>query len=256
MRKPFLLFILQVWVLLPVSAETGAQIMQRVMDNQNPASSAMDMEMTLIDSRGDTGTRRIQTLILNDGGLTKTVTVFLEPASVRNTRFLSVENPDRGDDQWIYLPALQKVRRIASGEKEGSFMGSDFSYEDMSTREIDESTHTRLRPETLNGRACQVVESVPLPGTESAYGKMISWVDDQTSLTLRVEFYGKDGTGPVKILTREGFRQVGSRWTAERTVMETVATGHRTVMDLKQVKFDIPISAAYFSTGFLQTGRP
>ena len=169
MKKILLVIILLSVAVLSLSAQTGREIIQKVIDAQKVNSSAMDIQMTLADRDGDTSTRRIQTLILNENDLTRTITLFLEPASVRNTRFLTVENSGRADDQWIFLPSLRKVKRIAAGEKDGSFMGSDFSYSDMgsSVSAVDDSVQTILREEKYNGRNCFVVESVPKTGTDN-----------------------------------------------------------------------------------------
>lgn len=237
-------------------AESGRKVMERVLDARSVESSAMDIEMTLIPPDGKRSTRRIQTLALDTDDLSGTITVFLEPASVRNTRFLTIENRDRPDDQWIYLPSLRRVRRIASSERDSSFMGSDFSYSDMSfsAGSIEDSTHTLLRDETLHGRTCAVVESVPDPGT-SIYSRQISWVDRETWLPLRVEFFTEGGEQPVKIMEAGGLRRVDGRRLTDRITMTTVESGHRTVLDIRQVRYDVPLDPGYFTTVFLETGR-
>jgi outer membrane lipoprotein-sorting protein len=257
LKKHSLILLLSAVLVSGLWAETGSEIMRNVIDGQKVTSSAMDIRMTLTDKDGDISTRRIQTLMADDNGLTKTITLFLEPASVKNTRFLTTQNESRNDDQWIYLPALRKVKRIAATEKGGSFMGSDFSYSDMSysNASIDESTHTLLREETYAGIDCFVVESVPDDRAESAYGKEISWVDKNTWLTAKVEFYASDKSTLVKELTSEDFKQIEGRWLASRISMSTIETGHTTTLEMLQVKYDIPVNPAYFTTGFLETGR-
>jgi outer membrane lipoprotein-sorting protein len=257
--KKNLINILLFAFLLPgaLAAETGREIMQNVIDNQKASSSAMDIQMVLEDKHGDTSKRRIQTLVADESGQTKTITLFLEPASVKNTRFLTIQNESRDDDQWIYLPALRKVKRIAATEKNGSFMGSDFSYSDMSFSQglVGDSTHTILKEETLEGIECYVVESVPIVAGDSSYGKQISWVDKNTWLTARVEFYATDKTTLEKVLTSKDFKQIQSHWIAGEVTMSTHATEHSTTLEIKQVKYDIQINPAYFTTGFLETGR-
>lgn len=240
-----------------ISAQTGSEVMQKVIDAQKVNSSAMDIQMILVDKDGDTSSRRIQTLILNDNNLTKTITLFLEPASIRNTRFLTVENEGRADDQWIFLPSLRKVKRIASGEKDGSFMGSDFSYSDMgsSGNSVDDSIQTILREEKYNGRNCYVVESIPKTGTDKNYGRYITWVDKISWLTLKVEFFSKDGRTMIKELNSEDIVKEAGHWIAKKITMETLENGHRTILEIKQVKYDISLNPGYFTTTFLETGR-
>jgi len=255
--KKILLLIFSSFLAWSAAADTGKEIMQKVIDTQQASSAAMDISMLLADNDGGQSTRRIQTLSVNDNGLTKTIMVFLEPASVKNTRFLTIENESRGDDQWIYLPALRKVKRIASSEQSGSFMGSDFSYSDMSFANsvLDDSTYAILREEIVNGLDCYVVESIPARDTDSQYGKEITWVDKATWLTPRVEFYAKDGRTLLKVLEAEDFKQIQGREFAGKMTMTTVATEHATTLEFREVKYDIPIDQGYFTTTFLKSGR-
>jgi hypothetical protein len=195
--------------------------------------------------------------MVEEEGRTKTVTVFLEPASVRNTRFLTIENSGRADDQWIYLPSLRRVRRIAAGEQESSFMGSDFSYSDMSygRERIDESNHRLVRDETLDGRTCAVVESIATADSSSEYRRQLSWVDRQTWIPLRVEFYRSGSETPGKILTAGDLEQADGRWLARRLTMTTTGTGHRTELHITRVRYGLPLASGYFTTAFLETGR-
>lgn len=233
------------------------EIMEQVLNAQTASTSAMEIEMTLVDSRGHESVRRIQTLMLEEDGRTKTVTVFLDPASVRNTRFLTVENTDRADDQWIYLPALRRIRRIASGEQDSSFMGSDFSYSDMSygRERLDESDHEYSGNEVLDGRTCALVESTALPDSSSGYRRQVSWVDRQTWIPLRVEFYRSAGEGPAKVLTAADLEEVDGRWLARRLTMTTTQSGHRTELHITRARYGLPLAPGYFTTAFLETGR-
>jgi len=258
MKKSILLLLVLLMAgLFSVWSETGRDIMESVIDNQKAESSAMDLVMKLVDESGDISSRRLQTLVLDDEGQTKTITLFMEPASVKNTRFLTLENESRNDDQWIYLPALRKVKRIAAGDREGSFMGSDFSYSDMSagSSALDDSIHNILREESINGFECYVVESVPKEGTDPVYGKNIAWVDRNSRLTVKVQFFSRDCSEIVKELIMEDLQQVQGHWVGLTTTMTTIATGHKTIVETRQVKFDIAINPNYFSTNFLQTGR-
>lgn len=256
-KRNVLLTVLLLFILLPLWSETGRDIMDSVFANQKSESSAMDMLMSLVDKSGNISTRRLQTLVLEDGGLTKTITLFMEPASVKDTRFLTLENKSRNDDQWIYLPALRKVKRIAAGDRTGSFMGSDFSYSDMSavSSTIDDSVHNLLREEKHNGLDCFVVESLPKAGTDPVYGKNISWIEKNSRLTVKVQFFSLDQSEIVKELIMEDLKEVQGHWVGLKTTMTTLATGHKTIIETRQVKYDIPINPNYFTTNFLQTGR-
>ncbi|MHC1692900.1 MAG: outer membrane lipoprotein-sorting protein [Sphaerochaetaceae bacterium] len=234
---------------------TGSMIMEQVTEGQKASSSAMDIQMTLIDTKGTQHSRRLQILSRTESQETRTITVFLSPASVKNTRFLSVERPDGGDDQWIFLPALGKVKRIAASERSGSFMGSDFTYADMASFSYggDEAQHTLLRQENLGNHTCHVVESIPK--TVSDYGKTITWVDTTTFVAIQVEFYDNNGSNPVKTLTSENIQQVDGKWVARMMTMTTLATGHKTRIEMSQVTYNVTLDPAYFTVAFLETGR-
>lgn len=254
--KRIIFSVLLIIIAASLFAQNGKEIMQNVMDNQKVNSSAMDIKMTLINKNGDNSVRRIQTLVDTGEDQTKTITLFLSPARVKNTRFLTISNDKSSDDQWIYLPALRKVKRIASGEQNGSFMGSDFSYSDMSsTGSVDDSTHTKLREEMFAGKDCYVVESVPDESKKSSYGKTVSWVDKDTWLTVKVEFYSKDKSEIIKKLTCENFVYKQDHWLAKKVIMHNVKIDHKTVLEIVQVKYDLKIKAGYFTTSFLETGK-
>lgn len=258
MKKTVLVLTIAVLLTSGLSAQqTGREIMQKVIDSRKADSSAMDITMTLIEKNGETAARRLQTLMMDKDGSVMTITLFLEPARVKNTRFLTISHENRDDDQWIYLPALKKVKRIAAGEQEGSFMGSDFSYSDMagSFSNLDDYTHTILRSEQLNGYDCYVVESVPGNDSSSSYGKNVAWVDKATYLTVKVEFYSKDNSQVLKVLKSEEIKEQQGHWFAGKMTMETIASGHKTILEFKQIKYGLTLDPGYFTTNFLETGR-
>lgn len=257
MKKKQIIVVLIVFFIFlsSVFAETGQEIMQKVIDNQNADSSAMDISMNLIDANGESSSQHIQILTLNDNDITKTITLFLEPAKVRNTRFLTIENENGADNQWIYLPSLRKVKRIASGERDGSFMGSDFYYSDMSIGNIDDAVYSIIEEVVFNQKGCWVIESIPTEDSDSSYGRIVSWVDKSTFLTLKIEYYDKDNITQIKELTIEDVKKVDNHWSPGKTTMLTLDTQHKTVLEINQVKYDIPIDSRYFTTNFLQNGR-
>lgn len=238
------------------AAITANEIMQKVMDVQKADSVAMDIRFSLIDSKGEERERRIQTLALTEGDLTSTITVFLAPASVRNTRFLTRERSDGGDDQWIFLPALGRVKRIAGNEGGGSFMGSDFTYNDMASTTYDttEATHTLIGQEYIDNRAAYKILSVP--HKQTSYVQTQIWVDKELYLPLRVEFFEKDKSTVTKVLTTEKIEKVEDRWITKIVTMTTIATKHSTKVEILQAKYNVPMNSGYFTTKFLETGRP
>jgi outer membrane lipoprotein-sorting protein len=249
---PIILALLLILLGTLTAAPQPQEIMDKVMEVQSSNSSAMDLELTLIDAGGQERTRRLQTLSLTENGRTSSITVFLSPSSVKNTRFLAVENEQKKTDQWIYLPALKRVKRIAANEEGGSFMGSDFSYSDMAstTYDADEATHTLLE-ETATS---YTVRSVPFD--TATYGKTETTVDKDTYLPLQVDFYAKDGTTLEKQLVTQKIEQMNGKWIPKVITMTTIASGHSTKIEILQAQYDIAMNSNYFTTRFLETGRP
>jgi outer membrane lipoprotein-sorting protein len=190
----------------------------------------------------------------------RTIIVFQKPETVAGTRFLTMENPGSTDDRWIFLPGVGKVRRMAAGEGSGSFVGTDFSYDDISSasRSIDLDTHTLLREENLastggTGTACYVIQSVPKDRSYQ-YSKMLLWIAKDNKLTLKIELYDKTNT-LVKTAEMSGIKEVQGRLTATVTKMTTHAAGTSTTIFMDIIKYDDPVPEAVFTTAYLETGR-
>lgn len=185
----------------------------------------------------------------------RTMIVFQKPETVAGTRFLTMENSGGAEDRWIYLPSLGKVRRVAASEGSGSFMGTDFSYDDISSasRDSDLDTHTLLREEALDGSACYVIQSVPRDSSYQ-YSKIIMWITKDHKITAKIELYDKRNT-LVKIVEMTGLKEVQGRITTTEIKLTTVAAGTSTTIYSDIIKYDDPIPEAVFTTAYLETGR-
>jgi outer membrane lipoprotein-sorting protein len=185
----------------------------------------------------------------------RTVIVFQRPETVAGTRFLTMENAGNADDRWIFLPGVGKVRRMAASEGSGSFVGTDFSYDDIAStsRSADLDTHTLLREENLDSIACYVIQSVPKDSSYQ-YSKMLLWIAKDTKLTLKIELYDKRNT-LVKVAEMSGIKEVQGRITTTVTKMTTLAAGSATTIFMDIIKYDDPIPEQVFTTAYLETGR-
>jgi outer membrane lipoprotein-sorting protein len=186
----------------------------------------------------------------------RSVIIFQSPASVEGTRFLTIENPGKDDDRWIFLPGLGKVRRIAASEGSGSFVGTDFSYDDISSqdRNVDLDNHRLLREEKLQGADCYVIESTP-KDTGYQYSKMIQYIDKANFVNHKIELYDKRGN-QIKLLEIQDLKDVQGRLTAMATKMTTLAVGTSTSLLVDIIKYDGNIPEGVFTTAYLETGRP
>jgi len=185
----------------------------------------------------------------------RTMIVFQKPANVAGSRFLTMDTASGGSDRWIFLPSLGKVRRIAASESGGSFMGTDFSYDDISSmdRDISLDTHTLLREETLNGKPCYVIQSVPKDASFQ-YSKTITWIDKTSFLTYKSEMYNRKND-LVKVMEMSNFKDVQGRLTPMQTKISTVGAGTSTTIFMDIIKYDDNIPEAVFTTAYLETGK-
>ncbi|MDZ7764432.1 MAG: outer membrane lipoprotein-sorting protein [Melioribacteraceae bacterium] len=233
---------------------TGKKIIENVYYRPTGEDATSDLTMTLINSRGNERVREIKQYSKDYGKEEKSIMFFLSPADVRNTSFMnwSYDEEGRDDDQWIYLPALKKVKRISSDSKSDYFMGSDFAYDDLGDRHPSEDTHKLLREETINGEDCYVVESISKE-EDYMYSKTVVWVSKDKWIGLKKEFYDEDGDH-LKNLTVKKYDKIDGFWTILHSEMHNVQKDHRTIMKLKDVKLNTGIDDNMFTERMMKRG--
>lgn len=233
---------------------TGQQIIENVYYRETGNDATSDLTMTLINSRGSERVREIKQFSKDYGKEEKSIMFFLSPADVRNTSFMnwSYDEAGRDDDQWIYLPALKKVKRISSDSKSDYFMGSDFTYDDLGDRHPSEDTHKLLREEKLNGEECYVVESIPKE-KGYMYSKTVTWVIKDKWIGMKKEFYDQDGDH-LKTLSVEKYDKIDGYWVILHSEMHNVQKDHRTIMNLKNVEINIGIDDGMFTERMMKRG--
>ncbi len=184
-----------------VSAEsseslTGLEIMQKNIEAESAHDEMSNLRIILTNSRGKTQQRSLvwKTVTLEDG-TKKSIVYFSRPKSIRGTALLTIEHAEGDDERWLYLPALQKTRRISASEKADNFMGTDFSYEDLVTEEID--SHNYVRGDTSQcNKPCLVVIATPgneRQKTESGYSKRVITLNPENFMVTSVDYYDKSG---------------------------------------------------------------
>lgn len=233
---------------------SGQEIMEKVYYRPTGRDVQSELTMTLINSRGDQRERQIKQFVKDFGDEEKKIMFFLSPADVRDTSFMnwSFDQEGRDDDQWIYLPALKRVKRISSDSKSDYFMGSDFTYDDLGDRHPSEDNHRLLREESLNGESCYVVESIP-KDPDYMYSKTVSWVVKDKWIGLKREFYDEDGD-LLKVLTVKSYDEIGGYWVLLHFEMHDVQKDHTTRMQLENVQIEKGIDDSYFSERMMKRG--
>jgi outer membrane lipoprotein-sorting protein len=243
---------------LPVVAAEGLsaqQIMEKNFFVTKVRTLKTDSTMVLINDRGQTRERKNTTLAkLQKNGIDSRLLVkFLSPADIKGTGFLQVEHSSGDDDQWIYLPALKKTRRLVANNKKDSFVGSDFSYGDILLPKVSLYKHTLLRSEPVDGQDCYVIESIPRDDNvmrDSGYSKKTTWVRKDNFLETKVEYYDVSGR-LLKTQNVSGHKLVEpdtQRWIAMRREMINHQTDHKTIFTFDTVEADVPVSDDVFTT--------
>lgn len=212
-------------------------------------------EMVLKNRHGQTSSRqmRMQSLEQPDDG-DKRLIIFDSPRDVKGTAFLVFTHKRDNDDQWLYLPALRRVKRIASNNKSGPFVGSEFAYEDLSSQEVEKYQYKYLREETIDGLPCHVIERYPVD-RKSGYTKHIAWIDTREHRNLKTEYYDRKGA-LLKTFTAVGYRSYGQNyWRADRFEMVNHQTGKSTTLQWRDYEFTKGLREGDFSSARLKTVR-
>lgn len=231
----------------------GLEIMTKVFERPQPDDMEGSLTMTLENSAGATRIRSLRQYQAQFGFMEKKILFFTAPADVRDTSFMNwtSSDPSTPDEQWIYLPALRRVRRISTEKKNDSFMGSDFTYEDLGERHPQLDEHEITGTETIDGKTVYVVKSV-LAGN-SAYGSTISWVAKDIWIGLRREFHDHAGK-LIKTLEINEYREIEGIWTITRMTMTNADTGHKTIMELSNLHLNTGMEEKLFSERTMTRG--
>jgi outer membrane lipoprotein-sorting protein len=228
--------------LLPAMAAAqppAAEIAKRSLDGFYAAGRDMRVRvsMVLVNQQGGERKRELIMLRKNMGsaGDQRYYIYFHAPPDVKGTTFLVWKYPARDDDRWIFIPAIKLVRRIAASDRRSSFVGSDFTYEDISGRDVSDETHTLLRSEALEGRPCYVLESRPVASAD--YARRVSWIDSERWIPLKEEYF--DGRGRnTRLFSADRVEEIGGHWTVTHRTMRTLQTGQRTEVAFQEVSYD------------------
>lgn len=237
---------------LYAASYTGEQVMQEVYKRDSGDTMRANLVMTLTNAKGSVRERSIVQYRMDSEGVESKLMFFLSPSDVRNTSFLSLSYEDgRSDAQYIYLPALKRVKRIASDSKNDSFMGSDFTYDDMGSRHPDLDTHTVLRTELIQGTSTLVVQSIA-KGDED-YPRTLSWVVEGEWFGLKKEFYTQDGT-LGKTLSIEAFEKVDGIYVITDMTMKDWKKQTSTRIQMKEVAFNQDFGDNFFTERQMKMG--
>lgn len=230
------LLTVNVWAQTP--EEKGLELAKKVdLQDRGFGDSMNEITMVLRDQHGNERLRhmRNRTMEVTDDG-DKSIIIFDNPGDVKGTAFLSFTHKVGTDDQWLFLPALKRIKKISSSNKAGAFMNSEFAFEDIASQEVEKYTYRYLREDELDGIQCFVNQSDPVD-PKSGYSKLEVWIDQQRLIPLRVDFYDRGGNRK-KTLNLSDYRQYLDKfWRAGTWTMVNHQTGKSTELRMTNWQF-------------------
>lgn len=238
---------------------TALQIMVMVDQREDGETLKQQMTQTLTDRNGRERVRKLISFRKDFGADKKMLSFFLEPANIRDTALLTFDydNAKVDDDQWLYLPALKKVRRISAADRGDYFMGTDFSFEDMKqTPELTDYRWTLLGSEVINGQDCWMVEGDPATqrlGNELGYSKIIHHVRKDNAVSIQVDYWDL-AQRPLKTMRILEIQEIQGIWTPLKIEMLNAQSQHKTLIELSAHRYNENISDKQFSQRSLKRG--
>ncbi len=247
-------------------AQTGLEIMQKVDARDDGDSLTSTMQMVLIDKQGKKRIRTMQTFSKDiDANTEHSSVFFLSPTDVKNTAFLTFDYSDdnKDDDQWMYLPALKKTKRTPASDKDSAFMGSDFTYSDMTDKNLDNYTFKLIKESKIKRKDAVhpvwVIESLPVSQAvidETGYTKSILYIRKDNYVLTRAKFYLKKASR-LKYMDVRKLEKIDGIWVATQTTMTTKQgkhTLHKTILNNSNIKMNKTVDDAMFSIRMIEKG--
>ena len=235
------------WNPQPCCATTGEELEIRQDRMQSGyGTETREMTMTLINAQGEQAQRKLRFEGFEGAERRdRTIVRFNYPADVKGTALLTHEQGVGDDDQWLFLPAVQRVKRIASSNQSGSFVGSEFAYEDLVVRQIDKYAYRYLGDEVLDGRNCYVIEFIP-KNKKSGYSKLVRWRLKDNLQELRTDFYDRKGE-LLKQRYIEGHHQVNNFWRVGKVTVKNAQTNKSSVLSFDQISIKVALPESRFN---------
>jgi outer membrane lipoprotein-sorting protein len=227
------------------AADDARQIVQEAQKRTDAKSQRYEGLLQVFDAKGKISDKRWTFERLGSHGQSKAVLRFTAPAEVKGVALLVVNHPDRASDQWMWTPAIERDRRIALQDRSTRFFGTDFSFEDLEERDVDQFDYTTLGDDTVDGAACWKIQSTPRQSKSSQYSRSIVWIRKDNYAFARIENYVKDQI--ARRLNYSDIRSVQGIWTARQMEMADLKRGSRTRLTLEKLEYNVPLKDEDFT---------
>ena len=227
------------------AADDARQIVQEAQRRTGAASQRYEGLLQAFDAKGKVSDKRWTFERLGSHGRSKAVLRFTAPAEVKGVALLIVNHADRASDQWMWTPAIERDRRIALQDRSTRFFGTDFSFEDLEDRDVDQYAYALQGEEAIDGAACWKIQSTPNEAKSSQYTRSLVWIRKDNYAWARVENYSKAGL--VRRLNYSDIKNVQGIWTAQQLEMSDVMRGSRTRLTLDKLQYNAPLKDEDFT---------
>jgi hypothetical protein len=227
------------------AADDARQIVEEAQRRTDAKSQRYEGLLQVFDARGKVSDKRWTFERLGAHGQSKSVLRFTVPAEVKGVALLVVNHPDRGSDQWMWTPAIERDRRIALQDRSTRFFGTDFSFEDLEERDVDQYDYALRGEDMVDGVACWRIESTPKQSKSSQYTRSMVWVRKDNYAFARIENFVKDQS--VRRLAYSDIQNVQGIWTARQLEMTDLRRGSRTRLSLDKLEYNVPLKEEDFT---------
>jgi hypothetical protein len=227
------------------AADNAREIIETAQKRTDSQSQRYEGLLQTIESSGKTTEKRWNSQRIGAHGASKLVIRFTAPAEVKGVALLVVNHPDRASDQWMWTPAIERDRRIALQDRSTRFFGTDFSFEDLEERDVDQFDYALLGQEPIDGAACWKIQSTPKQSKSSQYTKSIIWIRQDNYAEARIDSYVKDVV--ARRLEYKDIRNMQGFWTAQEMIMHDLRRGSRTRLALDRVQYNVGLKEDDFT---------
>jgi hypothetical protein len=228
-----------------IGAADGRQIVEEAQKRSDAKSQRYEGLLQVFDAKGKVTDKRWTFERLGSHGQSRVVLRFTAPAEVKGVALLVVNHPDRASDQWMWTPAIERDRRIALQDRSTRFFGTDFSFEDLEERDVDQFEYALLGDDAIDGVACWKIQSTPRQSKSSQYSRSLVWIRKDNYAFARIENYVREQL--VRRLDYADIRNVQGIWTARQMEMTDLKRGSRTRLSLEKLEYNVPLEAEDFT---------
>ena len=233
--------------------QSALEIAQKVQDRTRSQSEHYTGTLQVTDSNRKIAEKRWTFDRIGTHGNSKAILRFTAPPEIKGVALLIVNHPDRASDQWMWTPALERDRRIALQDRSARFFGTDFSFEDLEERDVDQFDYSLLGEETYEGTACWKLESRPKQKKASQYTISQLWIRKDNYVILRIDHYKKDRV--IRRINYSDIEKIQDIWTPKTLDVSDVPRKSRTVMRVDNLRYNAPIQDSEFTIEALRHAR-